>query len=91
MKTLLMGAAAAAVLTLAAAPAIANEDHACFDAFCQTEVLFADTPAGGGAAEASPESPRATARGASTLHAHGPLGEAPGDDFYEWANCSWPK
>jgi len=86
MKILLMGAAAAAALILAAAPAAAHEDHACLDAFCLNESLFADTPAGGGQT-VSLESPR---YGAWGFDITGMDRKAkPGDDFFRWANGAW--
>src|SRR5215217_542103 len=88
MKILLMSAAAVAVLAMSVAPALAGEDHACLDAFCLNETLFAatDTQAGGGAA-VSLESPRYGAWGFDISGMD--RSAKPGDDFYRWANGAW--
>ncbi len=89
MKTLLLGAAAATALILAATPAAAHEEHACLDAFCQTEALFADAATSGADATASLESPRYGAWGFDITGMDRAV--KPGDDFFEWANGAWYK
>ncbi|MDP1630723.1 MAG: M13-type metalloendopeptidase [Caulobacter sp.] len=87
MKLFLMGAAAAAVLTFAAAPALASDDHACLDAFCLSESLFASTDTTGGGETVSLESPRYGAWGFDMSGMDRSV--KPGDDFYMWASGAW--
>ena len=88
MKTLLMSAAAAAVLALCAAPATAD-DHDCLDAFCFNEALFTATSTEGGGAAVSLESPRYGDWGFDLTGMDRSV--SPGDDFYSWANGEWFK
>ena len=87
MKTLLMGAAAAAVLALGAMPAAAA-DRACLDSFCFDEMMFAaaDTTPGGGQG-VSLESPRYGAWGFDLTGMDRSV--KPGDDFFNWASGAW--
>ena len=89
MKTLLMGAAAAAVLALGAMPAAAQE-RACLDSFCFEELMFptADSPTGGGD-QVSLASPRYGAWGFDLTGMDRSIN--PGDDFYGWASGAWAK
>ncbi len=87
MKTLLLSAAAAAVLALGAMPAAADE-RACLDALCFDEVMFAADGAAG-AGSMSLESPRYGAWGFDLSGMDRSVN--PGDDFYNWANGAWSR
>ena len=88
MKTLLMSAAAAAVLALGAMPAAA-QDRACLDQFCLNEVMFAPADSASGAGAASLESPRYGAWGFDIAGMDRSV--KPGDDFFSWASGTWFK
>ncbi|HRD28307.1 MAG TPA: M13-type metalloendopeptidase [Caulobacter sp.] len=87
MKTFWMSAAAAAALTFAAAPAMAHEQHACLDAFCFNQSLFAAADTTGGGETVSLESPRYGAWGFDLSGMDRSV--KPGDDFYMWASGAW--
>ncbi|MFZ5719151.1 MAG: M13 family metallopeptidase [Pseudomonadota bacterium] len=87
-RKILLSASAAAALAFAAGSAGAQEDHACIDATCESELLFeaADTGAGGGAAT-SLASPRYGTWGFDLSGMDRSV--KPGDDFFKFANGKW--
>ena len=89
MKKVLLSAAAAAALSLAAFSAQAGEDHLCITDDCVVQSIFdfADTPAVGGAAPTSLESPHYGTWGFD-LTGRDPSAK-PGDDFFRFANGAW--
>jgi putative endopeptidase len=91
MKSVLMRAAAVAVLSLAAfGPVAAHENHVCLDDACTLQSLFdpADTaPAAGGGDVVSLDSPHYGTWGFDETGMDRSV--KPGDDFYKFANGAW--
>ncbi|TAJ72136.1 MAG: peptidase M13 [Phenylobacterium sp.] len=88
-RKILLSAGAAAALTFAAGAALAHEEHACLDAACASELLFADTDAPTGAGEVSLASPKYGTWGFDLSGMD--RGVKPGDDFFKFANGKWDE
>jgi putative endopeptidase len=91
MKRVWFAAAAMAALSLSAFGAQARDDHdhTCLDQACDVQALFdtIDTPATGGGAVVSLESPRYGAWGFDIAGMDRSV--KPGDDFYKYASGTW--